>query len=423
LLSAEALKLIVMACLSGFSAFFSGAETAFFSLPGETRRRFASSKKPSERLTAHLLQNPQNLLVTLLLGNLIVNLLFYTLSASVAISLVDAGREVEAVAWGVGSLLYLVIFGEISPKTISLRYAEGLSSFASSCIYLLQKVFWPVTAGLGALVKVFLKPIEGLSLPPQGLTSRELRVLMELSRQQGLINREQEEMLTDVLHIARLKARDVLVPRSDIVSYPENGPIEGLLKLARKTGHARIPIYRATLDQVIGMVDVKEIHFFPGKPLKDYIRPVPFVPETKRLESLLRFFRDEKIKVAMVVDEYGQTAGMVTLEDAVEEIVGEIQDEFEKPEELVRPLGKNRYLLSGKLSIRDWDGLFGIGWTNPRVSTIAGLIVSLLGHIPSKGEKVEYGNVRFTVEEVSGRRISRVVAEHIKPARKGAKSK
>ncbi|MBC8555090.1 MAG: HlyC/CorC family transporter, partial [Candidatus Brocadiales bacterium] len=243
------------------------------------------------------------------------------------------------------------------------------------------------------------------------VTIDELKMLVEFSEKQGIVDQEERSMIHGILDFKRAQIKEIMLPRVDMKMYDVADPVEGLIELARETKETKFPIYEETPDNILGMVHAKDIFLNPKAQLKDILKPVQFVPEPKSIEGLLRQFRREGSQLAIVVDEHGGTAGLITLEDIIEEIVGEIQDEHEKPRETINKIDENKYLISGNLSLRDWSDTFGVEIEPIGVDTIGGLVITLLEHIPQKGDFVKYEDFVFTVEGVRKRRITSILQE------------
>ena len=411
-----------MIILIALSAFFSASETAFFSIGRERQRRYAAGAKLSEKLIAKLLRHPRNLLIVLLFSNLIVNVLFLSIGSGIGIRMAEGGARTGAVVWAAAVFAFLIVFGEITPKIIANRYPARVALVGVDIIYALQKVFFPITFLLGFLSDVFTR----LFLPGRRrrkfITQDELEFLASAGRRQGFIDKRQEKMLLGTINLSAIRVRDVMKPHVDIVAYEAGGAIEGLIEKARASGRKHIPIFENSIDNVIGIVNIKDVCFGEGTRVRDYLKPVVFVPELKTALSLLRFFRESRSVIAIAVDEYGQTAGLVTLEDIVEEIFGEIQDESDVEEELVRKIADNTYVISGSFNVKEWEGLFeeelaasGLGDAGSQVSTLGGFVTMLFQRLPQAGESVKFKNLRFTVKETKKRRITKIMVEYIEP--------
>jgi CBS domain containing-hemolysin-like protein len=405
-----------------FSAFFSGSETAFFSIDRETLRKYRKSPRTSRRMVAGLMREPRNLLIALLFSNLIVNVLYLSIGSVIGMRIAEGGSGVLALVWGIAVLAILICFGEITPKIIARQFAKPVAAAGVRVVYVLQKLLYPATYFLGHLADAFTRTCIPSSRHSKYVTEDELKFLATMSRAHGVIDRRQERMLVGMINLSATLVRDVMTPHVDIVAYDADGPPEGLLERARASGRRRIPIYEGSLDNIIGVVHAKDVLLDGKGSLRVYVRPVSFVPELKSALSLLNFFRETRKVIAIAVDEYGQTAGLVTLEDIVEEIVGDIQDESDVQEEQVTELPGNKYLVSGALSVQQWQELFeeelpasSLEKFYSQVSTLGGLVTLLFQKIPKVGESVEFKNIRFTVKEMRKRRISRILVEYVAP--------
>jgi putative hemolysin len=397
-----------------FSAFFSATETAFFSLTREEVDRFGKSNSKSERLVQTLLKTPKNLLTTILLGNMLANIGFYCASYGIAQKIaVDSsyGGIWVAGAVCVFSLLTIIIMGEVIPKNIAVKIPDQYSRWVAMPIYLFDKLFFPFRVILTSIINSISKIFDKGGGDEKCVTIDELKMLVEFSEKQGIVDREERSMIHGILDFKRAQIKEIMLPRVDMNLYDIADPVQGLIELARETKETKFPIYEETPDNIIGIVHAKDIFLHPKVQLKDILKPVQFVPEPKSIEGLLRQFRREGSQLAIVVDEHGGTAGLITLEDIIEEIVGEIQDEHEKPRETINKIDENRYLISGNLSLRDWSDTFGMEIEPMGVDTIGGLVIALLEHIPQKGDSVKYEDFVFTVEGVRKRRITSILQE------------
>ena len=406
-------QFILLIILLSLSAFFSGSETALFSLSPQVVKGLKKKGGRSQRFIASLLESPHTLLTTVLFGNMLVNVLFFAVASGIVFYMDEALGHGIALLAGILFLLVLIIGGEVTPKAVATRKPLTLSRYVAFPLYLLEKVLFPVHFLLGLLLRG-LSSIFRAGVPGPYVTDEELKMLVDLSQSQGIIAPGEGEMMQEVLDLDEVKVRDILVPRVDVALYKASGGVEGLIELAERTKHTKIPIYDKTIDEIIGIIYVKQVMLSPGRRLKDFIRKVSFVPETKNAESLLRDFRRDKTNIAVVVNEYGGLEGIVTLEDILEEIVGEIEDEYDAARKIPQPVirrGPNRYELSGSIGIREWQEIFGIELVRPTVATLGGFIIFLLGRLPREGDVVGYGNLTFTVLEVRRRRIARLLLE------------
>jgi len=403
-----------MLSLLCFSAFFSATETAFFSLTREEVNRFGKSNSKSERLVHTLLKTPKHLLITILLGNMLANIGFYCASYGIAQKIADDSPY--GGIWVVGtvcvfSFLTIIIMGEVIPKNIAVKIPDQYSRWAAIPIYLFDKIVFPFRVIITSIINSISKIFDKGGGDEKCVTIDELKMLVEFSEKQGIVDQEERSMIHGILDFKRAQIKEIMLPRVDMNLYDIADPVQGLIELARETKETKFPIYEETPDNILGIVHAKDIFLNQKAQLSDILKPVQFVPEPKSIEGLLRQFRREGSQLAIVVDEHGGTAGLITLEDIIEEIVGEIQDEHEKPRETINKIDENKYLISGNLSLRDWSDTFGVEIEPMGVDTIGGLVIALLEHIPKKGDSVKYEDFIFTVEGVRKRRITSILQE------------
>ena len=405
--------LAVLAILLACSAFFSGSETALFSLTRSDRRRLERSSNRTNRLILALLRDPQRLLASVLLGNMVVNVSFYSLSVFVSVRLAAASTT-SAAGFGIASLLAVTLFGEVSPKGIAVGHPIGFARLVTPALYLYCGLVRPISAVLRrvSLAVTHLLSTHTTHLPY--VTQEELQMLMGMAEQQGVMDRETCGMMEQVIEIGSIRVSEVMTPRVDTTMFDLASGREAFCALVKETHEERIPAYEGSMDNVLGVLVAREVFLRPEKEIRSLPRPVPFVPETQTVESLLRRFRETGGHMAVVVDEYGGTSGLVTMEHLMEEVVGNIRDEFEVEETPVEELDADTYLLAGDLSTRDWRHLLGVGFDPPGIETVAGFVIHLLGRIPREGDFVEWRGLRFGVERMSGRRVVRVRVQRIR---------
>jgi len=406
---------ILLIVLLGLSAFFSGSETALFSLGRQRLAAYALSKNPFRRLVARLVAQPRKLLITVLMGNLCVNVFFYGVASAKALELAREGRTAAAAVFAVLTPVVVIVFGEVTPKTLAMGFGPAVAALAAPVLTVLKVLFWPVRVVVEAAARWLSHLFAGHHPRPVYVTPDELKMLITTSENQGVIDSNESVMMQELVDFGKVLVRDVMVPRVDMVMFRKGRGTQKLLDLIRSTRHSSIPVYGRSKDDIVGVVDSREALLDPDRPIAEMLERVYFVPETKTVESLLGDFRTQQRTSAIVVDEYGGTAGLVTLEDVVETIVGEIHDEHDRPEETVQDLGGDRYLLSGRITIADWAEMFGMPVGDRRLATLGGLVIQLLGHLPHEGEQVKYGNVTFTVKRMRGRGIHEVLVECAEP--------
>jgi len=328
-------------------------------------------------------------------------------------------RDVAAVAVTVAILsLIAVLFGIFVPRSIGARHAQAVLLIL---VWPLEVVTWitrPLVGILFNLTRLITRPFGGNPMVGTSLvTEDEIKSLVETGQAQGVLQEREQRMITSIFAISEKPVHEVMVPRTDIVAIDVDTPAEEILKIITNIGHSRIPLYEGSPDNIIGILYVKDLFRRLARGEKDvqirpYLRPAQFVPESKKIDELLRDMQKDKVHIAIVVDEYGGTSGLVTIEDLVEEIVGEIRDEYDVEQEMVLPVSESEALMDARVPFEDVRETFDLDLppaeAAPNYDTLGGFVVAQLGRFPKAGEAVEAGGARFVVETVEGRRIRRV---------------
>jgi putative hemolysin len=324
-------------------------------------------------------------------------------------------RDVAAVAVTVAILsLIAVLFGIFVPRSIGARHAQAVLLIL---VWPLELVTWatrPLVAVLFALTRLITKPFGANPQAGTLVTEDEIKSLVETGQAQGVLQEREQRMITSIFAISEKPVHEVMVPRTDIVAIDVDTPADEILKIITNIGHSRIPLYEGSPDNIIGILYVKDLFRRLARGEKDvqirpYLRPAQFVPESKKIDELLREMQKDKVHIAIVVDEYGGTSGLVTIEDLVEEIVGEIRDEYDVEQEMVLPVSESEALMDARVPFEDVRETFDLGLpSSENYDTLGGFVVAQLGRFPKAGEAVEAGGARFVVESVEGRRIRRV---------------
>lgn len=394
------------------SALFSSSETAFTALNKAKIRRLKDAKVKGAYLLENLIEDQQRLLSTLLLGNNLINILIASIATKIATD--RFGSAGVGIATGAVTFLVLV-FGEIAPKNYAVKHAEKVAFFAAPLIVLLSYIFFPIVKVLVWISNLLLRIFRQELIKGQPfLTPEEIKAIVAIGEEEGVIEEEERKMIHSILEFGDTLVKEIMVPRTEIVAVPESSTIKEALELARKEGYSRIPVYDGSIDNVVGILYVKDMIAFVEKgktdvKVGDIKREAFFVPETKRVDELLKDFKRYKTHMAIVLDEYGGTAGLVTLEDVLEEIVGEIFDEYDfKEEARIEQIAENEWIADGKLDIEAIEDYFGIEISEEETETLGGFVASLLGHVPVVGEKVSYEDFVFEVVSVAGRRVDKV---------------
>ena len=402
------------------SAFFSLSETAITAIGKFRTKQLLQKKARGAKFLSKLKDNPSKLLGTVLVANNIVNIGASALVTSIVIRYLESigfGGEAVSVGIATGVMTFLIlIFGEISPKTIAIKKAEKLALFAAPYIDVLGTIIRPLTQLFTFLSYPIIKLFGG-EIPEKGpfLSREEIKLILSLSEREGAIEEEERAMISSIFEFTTTAARQVMTPRPDMQCLEVNDSIDKAIKLIIEGGHSRIPVYEGNIDNIVGVVYAKELLNVTQKPdggkLKDYMRPVLFVPETKKIDELLHQMQAARTHLAIIVDEYGVTAGLVTLEDIIEEIVGEIYDEFEKEEKIFEKIADNTWIVDARQSIGSVNKHLGINLPEGEYDTISGFIIGLLGKVPAVGNSVTYDNIIISVERILRRRITRVRIE------------
>jgi len=402
-----------MAGLLFFSAFFSATETALFSLTREQVKRLREQGEHVSRMLAVLSDDPAGLLISILFGNLVVNVLFFCTSAVITNDLRDVcGHWMEATA-GVTVLLLVILFGEIFPKALGISFAEKLVRVNSNVLRCWFHVASPIRRIFGCLTRK-LENVYAVE-EDQMITADELHLLIDATKHDSTFGHQEKEMVEDIVNLPEVRVREIMVPRVDLLICPAHTPVDEVLCEAVEREAEYIPVYTGGEDNIIGIVEVHQLFSrqTEAQTLDHFVQPIEFVPETMRADALLHRFIREDLQVVCVVDEYGGFEGIITLENLFEELVGEF-DVMETPP--VEQLSETTYRLQGQLSIREWRTLF-VGFLPEQMTgdlaldTLSGLVISLLKRMPKPGDSVRLHNLTFTVERVRNHRIESVLLE------------
>ena len=395
---------ILMLLLLGCSAFFSGAETAFFNLSRSQIKLLQKSRHKLQNLAAKLLGKPRQLLSCLLFGNMTVNVLFYAI-AGVLVLRVERQIGIGAAAIAAPlTLCLLVLFGEILPKSLAYANSKSVSVTTALPLLLCLKISAPLEFALRFfIVEPTLRLLLGRPKPSKPITTAEFKSLIEASQKRGLITADENKLLSEIIEIGSLKVRDCLQPRVDMIACPVTELPQHAREMMLRNHLTKLPVYVGEIDNIVGLVHLRQLLLQPTTSLDKLVQRVHFVPEQKTVESLLEFFRKTGTDTAIAVDEYGGIAGSVRLEDIAEELLGPI--ELTGGIEPIEQTGPFEYRLAGNLAIHDWAEAFGIDVAETRLSTIGGLITALLGKIPKPGDVAYLKNLKFTVEQMEKHRI------------------
>ncbi len=434
------LALVVGLILIG--GFFAASEIALITVKRHRLNQLVGEGNRAARVAQRLVEDPSRFLATIqiaitFLGFLAAGVGAVSLSGSLSdlVALVPplaaAADEISFVIVTLLIALASIVIGELVPKTLALTFADRFALFVARPIGWLDRLLRPVVWFVASVSNLLVRLLGGKERPQAGyLSTEELKMLVETGSETGGIEEDEKEMIHGVIELAETKTHEVMVPRIGIRAVDVNDPMDEVLDLIIRAGHSRIPVYEENLDNVVGILYAKDLLPYlkrnggppPDLDLRRLVRPAVYVPETKAVDELLHEMQIAKRHIAIVVDEYGGTAGLITLEDVVEEIVGEIQDEYDTEESLVETLerdGVTSYRLDGRVSMDDLRDLFDLPDDDEEdeeaYDTVGGFIVHRVGRIPLPGATVPFHDVTLTVEAAEPRRVAKVVATRPKP--------
>lgn len=409
---------MVLLLLLVTSGTMSASETALFALNRQSLHDFGRSASLLRRRAHRLMQQPKSVLMTVLITNTGVNVAIYALSFVALQGLGDTQPALAGIA-SAGVVLSVIVFGEVVPKAVALGNPRRIAPPAAGVIWVLQTVLSPLRWLLSTLlVDPITRLVAPSSPPPDTVDTEELQLLVEHSARAGHINSTENEMLQAIVELAEASVREVMTPRVDIEFIRAGDNPRAAYQTIKQSRRRILPVCGRDLDDVRGLVVARDTLLTSGAAIQSLVRPVHFVPEQINLAQLVRHFHDQRSHFAIVVDEYGGTAGLVTVDDVVEWIVGGLPDsEAPRTAPVSERIDDDTYRLAGDLSVRDWAERFAVDEIDRHIDTIGGLILSKLGRLPREGDTVRIRNLTLTVEAMQKRRISRVL---LRRARSGA---
>ena len=424
----ELLSLVLIVVFLIFSAFFSSSEAAFLSLEKIRIAHLIRTGVPGAKRVAGMINQPERLLSTILLGSNFVNVAFTALVTVVTVSLLgeDSRGQAVVIATGVGTVVLLLV-GEIIPKTIAVRRAERVAFIYARPLKWTENLLWPLVIVLQwATHRV--NHLFGARDSTRGyITEGEFRTLIDIGEAEGTFEPEEAEMLENVFRFGDRQVREVMTPRTEMVSIERGATLQHFLEVYSKSSHTRFPVYKETVDDIIGLISAKDIlNAMATKgidyddPITDLIRDSYFVPETKRIAELFNEMRQSGNQMAIAADEYGGLAGLVTLKRLSEEVVGPVGEEGAGPEEEYEAIDQNTFQVDGGMSVDEVSEELGITLPEGDFETIAGFVLDVLGRIPSEKDLFDYGNLKFEITNMKGLKIETVKVTKIRALEGGA---
>jgi putative hemolysin len=406
--------IIALLFLLALSAFFSGSEAALYSLT-RPQVRSLEGRSPAGRLIATLLKSPRKLLVTILIGNLVVNI--FTTSAATTILMDAFGRKGVGYAF-IGMSVLIMTFGEILPKVIALRWSQRFAVLAIVPLRLVHTLLTPLRIPLSWFSDVIIDQLRRkLGQAKRHFTWEELITAVRIGRTSGAVGIFEYEVLSNVLAFRETIVKEIMTPSIDVVSRPVNSGRAELLQVFLESGFSRIPIHGDSTDDIIGILHIKDM-IDPGsaedeKSLRSLLREPFFIPETAPIDELYNELQSRKVHVAVVIDEYASFVGIVTIEDILEELVGEIRDARDPKIDPYLLLDQDRIVVPGNMEIDDFNEAFHTRIEDDEHDTIAGFVTGFTGKIPREGEVFEEGGLRFCIISAQPNRIRKMRVERL----------
>lgn len=400
------------------SAFFSGSETAFFSLSKIQLKKLEKSKNKSSKRILRLLNNPKELLIIILLGNTIVNVAAASTAALIAINVGEKylqhfSQSILMIIEIIIMTLLLLIFGELAPKLLAFSSPEKTARSSSFILEIIKYLFWPIIKILELISSIF--SIKKRKAEQTDITSEDFKNLIQSKVTQHTLEENEKKIITSIFRFSSTDTKKIMTPRVDIAGVDTSEGLQKVKDMIINSGHSKIPIYKTNIDNIIGIIYAKDIILNPKRQsISSLLRPPLFVTENTKIQNLLNKFKRRKIQIAIIVDEYGGTEGLVTLEDILEELVGEIRDEYDKEKPNIVKQNKNTFIINGMYSISELNDKFILDIDEEKYDNLADFIYDHFNKVPEENESFKYKDlVKFTVKQVKARRIQYITLEVI----------
>jgi len=412
-------QLILLSVFLFFSAFFSGSEVAFFSIKQKNLNDDFKSSKIILRYVSNLIAFPRRLLITILVGNTIANIAASIVSVSLALQIASQNKVDVNLILTIQIILITIIvliFCELLPKVFASKHPQLTVKIVVIPMYLISTIIYPVSELITEIIKLTFSKLK-FDKAKTAITEKEITDLAELGHERGTLEEDEQEIISSFVEFKSVLVGEVMTPRVDIVSVPFDISDDELINIINESGYSRFPVYKENLDKIIGIVHAKDLlqylrnkSFTKEESLTKITRDVLFVPERKKISEMLKEFQQKKIHSAIVVDEFGGTSGLITLEDIIEEIIGEIWDEHDPEEDALRIVSPDKISMLGKINVNELNELIGeeLIPVSEDYDTVAGLVIHKAGDIPKEGYSFSLNNYKFTVKEVLKKRIKRI---------------
>jgi putative hemolysin len=399
-------QLILLVVLLALSAFFSGSEAAIFSLSKLEKKRLMNQHPHAWKTISSLLDRPRRTLITILISNMVINTMAITITTVIAIELFGP----SGIGWTIAFFTFvLVITSELTPKVFAIRHDERFALISAVPLDILARILYPVRRLVRLISDAVLSLLVREAKTNADLISEtELKALARIGEEEGILRPEEGEMIHNLINLGDRMVREIMTPRTDLVAFDlEEGP-QKLAALIQQFHFSYFPIYEKSLDNLLGVISTQEFMLNQKADLKTLIQTPYYIPETKLIDELLQEFQKKKERVAICVDEHGGTAGLVTLEDVLEEIFGEFYDEYAKADPVIRNLGEGHFLVHGKAGLHEVNEALGVSLTSEASETLNGWLLEQFGRIPKQQESLHRDGTEFIVREVFHQRILKV---------------
>ncbi len=406
-------------------AIFSFLETSITSMRLFKLKEIGRTRPRYKKLLYTLENNPDRLLITILIATNLADVTAAMISSqimeTIALWLNIAGSVAFSLGIGITTAAILV-FGQIIPKNIAKTHGDR---FFGSTLWLTNLVFYLLSPFVNLLVKLsnfFVRLVGGRALEPgESITSeKEIQFLIDYINEKGLMEREKTTMLKSIFELGTTPVKEIMIPETEVMAISVHTELKDALQQFAKYPFSRLPVYEGEFDNIIGMLHQKDLFLMllrnEGRPLRDIVRPIMFIPETIKVNQLLREFREQRMHIAMVINEYGSITGLVTLEDVLEEIVGDISDEYESVTPKIIPLKTGSWLVDASINLEDLGSLLPITFETEEALTLGGFLTEQMQHLPKKGEQITYKGYNFKIQKASPKRVFQVlIFEHEAP--------
>lgn len=406
----DTIQLIILVLLLAMSAFFSASETALMSLSKIKVRNMIEDKKKGAKIVDKLISNPSKLLSAILVGNNLVNIGASALATSLAISYFGASGV--GIATAITTVLVL-IFGEITPKSLAATYSEKIALVVAKPLRILTKLLSPITAILMFVTNGIIRLFGGNPDEDKPfITEEELRTMVQVSHEEGVLQVQERKIIDNVFEFRASQVKDVMTTRTDMVAVEDDITYTELLEIFRDERFSRLPVYEGTIDNIVGVIYVKDLVFHEADrenfDIREFMREPFFTYEFQRISRLFEQLRTRRIALAIVLDEYGGTAGVTTLEDLVEEIVGDLEDEYDEISKDIEPINDHEFNIMGNAEVDEVNEKLNLGIETDDFDTLGGFVFGEIGRLPEEGDEVIYKNLTFRVLSLDKNRIEKL---------------